>query len=387
MGARTYDVIIIGGGIVGISAAYWLAKKGAGRIALLERDIMLGNGSTCKSAGGIRAQFSSAINIQIQKEAVELYANFKERIGGDPEFLQHGYLFMATNAKQMEGFQKNIELQRRFGLDVRALTTEQVGKIAPYVNLDGIVGGAFSPSDGYADPHGAIQGFWDRCKEMGVEIHFQTEVTGLKRAGDRLTTAETPVGDFTADLFINGAGAWCGALGKMVGVKLPVEPVRRMLFVTKPMPTETSGIRSDMPMTIDMGSGVYFRRESGGILFGLANKDEPAGFDTTIDWDFFEVMIEAAVNRIPVMGEAEILRGWAGLYDTSPDEHAVIGKIPGFSNFYLISGFSGHGFMQAPIATRLVAEWIVDGRPSIDIEPLRIERFEQGQLLVESNII
>lgn len=387
MATRRFDFVIVGGGIVGISAAYWLAKKRAGTVALLERDIMLGNGSTCKSAGGIRAQFSSDINIRIMKQAVDFYASFEEQIGGEPEFYQYGYLFMATTDAQMENFRRQLELQHRYGVPSREVSRDDIHEIAPYVSLDGIVGGTFSPSDGYADPHGAIQGLWDRCKEMGVTILFQTEVTGLKRDGDRLTAAVTPAGDVEGGTFINAAGAWCGELGRWVGVELPVAPVRRMLFVTKPMPPETSGIRADMPMTIDMGSGVYFRRESGGVLFGLANTKEPPGYDMTIDWNFFEVMIDAAMKRVPVMAEAEILRGWSGLYDTSPDEHAVLGLIPGFSNFWLISGFSGHGFMQAPIAARLVVEKMVDGAASIDIHPLRIERFAEGRPLHETNII
>jgi sarcosine oxidase subunit beta len=387
MGSRAYDVVIIGGGIVGISAAYWLAQRRAGTIALLERDLMLGAGSTGRSAGGIRAQFSSPINIAIQKEAVRFYASFKDEIGGDPEFHQYGYLFLAASEQQMENFRRNVALQRAHGIDVHEVDTGEIARIAPYVNLEGIVGGTFSPTDGYADPHGAIQGLAECCKRMGVEVLFQSEVTALRRSGDRVTAAVTASGEIEGGTFINAAGAWCGPVGRMAGAELPVQPVRRMLFVTKPMTPADSGIRADMPMTVDMGSGVYFRRESGGILFGLANAREAPGYDTTIDWNFFEVMIEAAMKRVPAMEQAEVLRGWAGLYDTSPDEHAVLGRIPGFSNFWIISGFSGHGFMQGPIAARLVAEQIVDGRSSIDIRPLRPERFAEGEPLHEANII
>ncbi len=384
---KEFEFVICGGGIVGISMAYWLAKRGAKSIALLERDIMLGNGSTCKSAGGIRAQFSTEVNIKIQQEAIKIYENFKREIGGDPEFHQSGYLFMMKSEQWMKTFKKSVELQRRLGLPVRELTPSEIKEIAPYVNTEDLIYGTYCHKDGYADPHGAIQGFWDRCKEMGVNIIMETEVAQVKRNGDVINSFITNKGEFGGGIFINCAGAWSGELGKMAGGEIPVFPLKRMLFITKPIQPSKDGFSADIPMTIDMDTGVYFRRESGGLLLGMEDDSEVVSFDTTLNWDFLNVLIEAAVHRAPKLGECEIMRGWGGLYDMSPDRSAVIGLVPGFKNFYVISGFSGHGFMQGPAATKLVSELIMDGKPSVDITPLRVDRFKDGQLVYELNVI
>jgi len=377
------DIVIIGGGIVGIATAYYLAKKGVKNITLLERDIMLGNGSTSRSAGGIRQQFSSDINIKLMMAGVKLYEKFDKEVGGHAEFNQFGYLFLAVTPEEVKAFKRNVALQMANGLDVKELSKGEISMKAPYLNIEDVAYGTFCQTDGYADPHGAIQGYWNRCKELGVKILFQTEVKGFKKTGNHLLTVLTNNGEIQASTFINCGGAWSGIIGEMAGADIPVKPYRRMIFITKPF---KEAIPVDMPLVVDFHSGVYMRRESGGILMGLADKNEPSSFNTNIDWSFLEVIIEKAMHRIPILAEAEIMRGWAGLYDTSPDDHALIGKVPNFTNFYVASGFSGHGFMQGPISAKLLAELIVDGNPSIDIHQLRVERFKEGELLHEANV-
>jgi len=387
MGTQRGEVVIIGGGIVGISMAYWLAKKGVSPIYLLERDIMLGTGSTERSAGGIRAQFSAEINVRLMIEGIRFYEGFKREIGGEPEFVQAGYLFLVKTEAMKRDFQRNVKLQRSLGMDVRELSPAEIAKLAPYVHTDDLVYGTFCQTDGFADPHGVIQGLWDRCKEMGVRICFKSGVRSIRRQGDRILSVKTDDAEYEAGVFVNAAGAWSGELARLADAEVPVEPVRRMLFITKPFPAGEHGIPGTIPMTIDMETGFYMRRESGGLMLGMEDDDEPPGFNTTLTWEWLEVLLEKALPRVPALEPLEIMRGWAGLYDQSPDHSAVLGLIPGLRNFYVVSGFSGHGFMQGPIASKMVAEQIVDGRASIDITPLRVGRFKESQPVHEANVI
>jgi sarcosine oxidase subunit beta len=386
MDSHTFDVVIVGAGIVGTSMAYWLKRKGVDSIAVLERGIGPAVESTGKSAGGIRAQFSAEINILLQLEAVKFYENFEREIGGHIDFVQAGYLFLVSDEPRKRDFERNVALQRRLGLNVEELTPEQIKTRAPYVSVDGLVYGTYCPTDGYADPAGAAQALCAWGRERGVRYFFQNEVRGVKTRGDGVTAIVTPQGEFSGRLFVNAAGAWSNELAKMAGSQVPVFPLKRMIFITKPFPPSES-VPKVIPLTIDMETGFYLRRESGGLLFGMEDEREGPGFDQTLQWEWLEAMIEKALPRFPLMGLCEVMRGWAGLYDQSPDCSAVLGRIPGFKNFFVVSGFSGHGFMQAPIASRSVAELMVDGKSSIDIAPLRCERFAENQPVREANVI
>jgi sarcosine oxidase subunit beta len=385
MDRHKYDVVIVGAGIVGTCMAYWLSKKGVRSIAVLERGIGPGNESTGKSAGGIRAQFSNEINIRMQIEAVKFYERFEKEIGGHIDFIQSGYLFMVTSEELKRSFEKNVELQRKLGLPVEGLTPAQVRARAPYVNVEDVLYGTFCPTDGYADPTGAAQALWTWTRERGIKYFFETEVRGVDAGGGLVRAVRTDRGSFEGSLFMNAAGAWSNELAKMAGTEVPVYPLRRMLFITKPIPEDV--IPPVIPMTIDMDTGFYCRRESGGLLLGMEDDSEPPGFNLTLQWEWLETLIEKALPRIPALAQADIMRGWAGLYDQSPDHSAVLGRIPDFSNFFIASGFSGHGFMQAPVATKLVSELMVEGKASMDISSLRCERFKENQLVHEANVI
>lgn len=381
------EVVIIGGGIVGLSAAYWLARMGVKPIHLLERDALLGNGSTQRCAGGIRAQFSAEINVRLMIENVRFYERFKEEIGGEPEFVQAGYLFLVSGEDLQARFQENVRLQSELGLRVREFTPEQIAERWPYIRTDDLVYGTFCSTDGYADPHGVIQGLWNRCRDLGVRIHLNSGVRSLERRGNRIVGACTSDCEFRGRYFFNAAGAWSNEVARLAGTEVPVQPVRRMLFITKPFPPGEYGIPGTIPMTIDMDSGFYMRRESGGLLLGMEDDSEPPGFDTTLRWEWLETLLEAGLRRVPALEHCEIMRGWGGLYDQSPDHSAVLGRIPPFENFYIASGFSGHGFMQGPIAAKTVCELMIHGKPSLDITPLRVERFKEGQPVHEANVI
>jgi len=251
------------------------------------------------------------------------------------------------------------------------------------VNLDGVLGGTFCATDGLGDPHMITQGYEAKARALGASFRFGVTVTGMRVEGDRVVGVRTDKGDIDAAVVVNAAGAHAAAIAAWAGVDLPVAPYRRHCFTTKPL----AFVDEKLPMIVDMKTGVYMHRESGGLLLGLADKDEPSSFDTSVNWDFLEKVVEGAVARVPALEEAEIAHGWAGLYETTPDHNSVLGPPAAVRGFMLANGFSGHGFMQAPAVGKIIAEWIVDGHPGIDVSGLRLERFAEQAAAPEVNVI
>ncbi len=372
------EVAVIGGGIVGASIAYHLAKKGLTDVTVLERETDLGLGSTSKAAGGIRAQFASEINIELSRISIEHFERFPEEMGVEVVFHQVGYLWLATKEEEMTVFRRNVETQRKLGLDVQILSPEEIGKMAPYTRTRDLVGGTFHAKDGYAPPADYIQGYGKRARELGVSILFQSEVTGIL-PGEGVQTKD---GFIRAKHIICAAGAWSGKVGEMAGVEFPIQAVRRQCFVTQPI-----DLPHPIPMIVDFTSGIYLHSESGGLLIGKADKDEPPSYNETVDYRFLERIAELAMFRVPCLTEAEIKTGWGGLYGVTPDHHPIVGPIPEAPGLWCAAGFSGHGVMHAPATGQLLAEWIVDGRPSLDLAPLRHSRFREGALNQETHVI
>lgn len=379
----TAPVVIIGAGCIGAAIAYHLGRRGVRDVVVLEREPVSGAGSTGKCAGGIRQQFSTELNVRISELSVRHYERFETEMGSGPVFFPVGYLFLLSDEARWAAFQAQAAMQRGLGLPVQTLTPEGAGALVPQLDLDGVLGATFCSTDGLGNPHEITQAFEAQARALGARFRFGVEATGLLRDGRRVTGVQTSEGDIVTPLVVNAAGAWAAAVAAWAGVDLPVLPYRRHCFVTKPM----AWIDERLPMVVDMKSGVYMHRESGGLLLGLADRDESPGFDTSTNWDFLERVVEPAMERIPALAEAEVAHGWAGLYETTPDHNAVLGPAEGVSGLMLANGFSGHGFMQAPGIGQLMAEWIVDGRPSLDLTPLRLERFRDARTVVESNVI
>lgn len=381
--AEKADVVIIGGGAVGASIAYHLAQKGCRDVVVVER-YLLGSGSTGKSVGGIRQQFSTEINIRLSQESVKFFERFQEETGVDPEFHRVGYLFLATTPAEMEAFSRNVSLQRRLGVPMEVLTPEQAREMVPALNISDVLGATYGPADGYAGVHEVTQGFARRARQLGVRIYEGREVTGIGVNGGRVQAVETAQGPIATPIVVNAAGAWSGQVARMVGLDLPVQPYRRMVFVTEPFPA----IPSPIPLTIEFRRGLYFRHEGPGILMGMADPDEPSSFNTEVNWDFLPRLVQAAVERMPILEAARIKTGWAGLYEVTPDAHPILGPVPALQGFIVATGFSGHGFMHSPATGKLIAELIVDGRATtIDISPLGYERFARGELVRESRVV
>lgn len=377
MADQRFGVIIIGAGIVGASIAYHLARMGRTDVAVLEKEAAAGMGSTAKAAGGIRAQFSSPINIELSRLSIEQFERFPQTMGVPVEFTQAGYLWLATTPDHLRLFEANAALQRRHGLAIELLDRKGVEKKAPYVRSDDLLGGVFHARDGYASPADYVMGYHKKAKELGVTFLFGEEVAG--REG---RTIRTRSGSFAAEHVVIAAGAYSGRLGEQLGFDIPVKPVRRQCFVTEPM----AEFPHPIPMTVDYGTGVYLHTESGGLLIGKADKDEPPSFNENVDYGFLEKVAELAMARVPALENARIRTGWGGLYEVTPDHHPVIGPV-GEPGWWVACGFSGHGVMHAPATGMLVAELLVNGRSSLDLSCLRLSRFKDGQPIVETNVI
>jgi sarcosine oxidase subunit beta len=375
--AETADIVIIGAGIIGCSLAYHLILQGASRVVVLEKDLIC-SGSTGKSAGGIRQQFATELNIRLSLESIKMFHRMPEELGVDPGFRQVGYVFMASTPAELSLFRTNAELQQRFGIPVQIISTDEIHRLVPYVRLDDILGAAYCPTDGYAAPYEVTMGYAAMARRRGVAIREQCAVTRVLRGGNGVFGVETATGPIHAPVVVNAAGPSAGLVGQMAGMDVPVKPYRRQIFTTLPVPE----FSSEPPLMIDYHRNWYFRGELGGCLFS-GPKDEESTFNTNVDWEHVAESVERAVGRVPILAEAEIHRGWAGLYEISPDNNAILGAVPDLPGFFVAGGHSGHGFMHGPITGKLMAELILSGHPSLDISPLSIERFRTGRAMLE----
>lgn len=375
---KTADAVIIGGGVIGVSIAYHLALKKAGKIVLLEKG-QLGEGSTSRCAGGIRVQFSTEINIRFSLEAIKTFESFEEEFGVNPEFKRIGYLFLATTPVEMKIFKENIGLQKKFAIPVELLDPDEIRKRWPYLRIDDVLGGTFCHLDGYAGPSEVLSGFVRGAKKTGAKIYEGIEATGIFLRGDRVSGVRTRDGEISTPVIVNAGGPFAASVGEMAGVKVPVKPLRRQIFVTAPFHLTDQTI----PLTIDFHRGWYFRKEVDGLLLSGPLDHEPS-FNLGVDYEAMAEAAENAMYRVPELEKARIARGWAGLYEISPDNHAILGPFPGLEGFILANGFSGHGFQHSPAVGKVIAEFIVEGRAkTIDLSALSVERFEKGELILE----
>ncbi len=375
---KTADVVIIGGGIIGVSIAYHLALKKAGKILLLEKG-QLGEGATSRCVGGIRTQFSTEINILFSLESIKTFERFEEEFGINPEFRRIGYLFLATTELEIEIFKANVKLQRKFGIPVELLNPDEIKARWPYLRADDILGGTFCAWDGYAGPSEVLSGFVSGAKRAGVRIYEGSEVVGVSITNGRIKGVKTRLEEISTPIVVNAGGPFASSIGEMAGVKIPVKPLRRQVFVTAPFHLTDQTI----PLTIDFHRGWYFRQEINGFLLSGPLDSEPS-FNLNIDYEAKAEASENAMYRVPGLEKARIARGWAGLYEISPDNHAILGKVPEVEDLILANGFSGHGFQHSPAVGKVIAELITGGKAkTIDINPLSIERFKKGELILE----
>ena len=384
MADLTCDIAIVGAGIIGTSIAWHLAKAGCTSVAVLEREPNPGMGSTAKAAGGIRAQFESRINVELSALSIPAFERFPKELGSDVVFNQAGYLWMTNRAADMKAFEANVKQQRGFGLDVKLIDRREIERLAPYVRSDDLVGGTFHAKDGYAPPADFVMGYFKESKRMGVKYFTDSPVTGAAVKDRRVVALRTPSGELRAERVVIAAGDWSKAIGAMIGVEIPIEPVRRQCLVTHPI---REGMKHPIPMTIDYATGIYMHSESGGVLIGLADKNEPPSFNENADPDFIAKIVELAMARVPLLESSSILTQWGGLYEVTPDHHPIISNVPPLQNVTLAAGFSGHGVMHAPATGQVVAEMLLGKKTTLDLSSLRFTRFREGCMIHESHVI
>jgi heterotetrameric sarcosine oxidase beta subunit len=372
---RSADVVIVGGGCMGASVAYHLSRAGVTNVALIERESQLGTGSTGRNAGGVRHQFSHDANIQLSIESIRLFERFEDEVGFPADLHQDGYLFLLSSERSVETFKANVERQRRHGIDVRFLSAEDAARLAPGIDVDGVLAATFCQRDGIADPNGVTMGFARAAQRAGAEIVRETEVTGIRVDRGRVAGVETSRGSIDAPVVVNAAGPHARAVGRMAGVEVPVDPFRRHIFIAS---AGTGTVPSSRIMVIDFETTFYFHREGPGILFGMGDPDESPTFDMTVQWDFLPKVVEVATRRLPALHDAAVSHAWAGLYEMTPDANPLIGKCGGIEGFYVIAGFSGHGFQHSPAAGRILADLIAGRDPGSDLSPFAPDRFAAG---------
>jgi sarcosine oxidase, subunit beta len=384
---ETVDVVIIGSGIVGSSVAYHLAEAGCTDVLVLEREAHQGKGSTGKSMGGVRAQFSTPVNIQMSMYSIDFFASFDEVVGYPADYRAHGYLFCATDQRHLNYLETNRKQQIALGLNnVEMVSRDDISKFVPQLRVDDVLGGTYCPTDGFVDPHSVMMGFMLKARERGVRLWLDSPVMGIDVENGQVTGVLTTRGRVATRVIVNAAGPWAAEVARMAGVELPVQPLRRQLVPTEPF----DKLPKRFPMVIDMSTGFHFRREGAGILLAWNDPSETPGFKTEFDPTFIEKILTRAADRVPCLAEAEVnpRRSWAGLYEMTPDHHAIIGAAPEARGLYFANGFSGHGVMHSPASGRITAELVLRGHSDlIDATQLGVERFSEGRLLRETAVL
>jgi sarcosine oxidase, subunit beta len=375
------DVVIIGGGVIGASAAFHLAEAGL-RPVLVERGELAG-GSTSRAAGGVRAQFSDALNIQIAQRSLGAFRDFGQRPGWEIDFKQVGYLFVLSRASDVEVFERSIALQNEYGVPSRMISPREARELCPLLAGDDILAAAFSAEDGHATPESVVQGYATAARSLGAHLRVGCEVIGIETSGGAVNGVVTTHGFIRTNTVICAAGAWSRSCGEMVGVDLPVTPLRRQILFTEPM----KDLPDHLPMTIDFASSFYFHREGPGLLLGMSDPNEVPGFFLEMSDDWIPALLEVATRRAPRVADAGIKGGWAGLYEVTPDHNAIIGEVAGVSRFLYATGFSGHGFLQGPAVGEILRDMVLDRPTFVDIAPLSVDRFHDAALRPEFNVV
>ena len=368
---------------MGASIAYHLAKAGQRDVVLLERAAFFGQGATQAAAGGIRYQFSTEINIRLSQHSLPMLEAFEDETG-QPIGLRHcGYLFLLTRDQDVAAFQAIVSLQHRLGVPTEWMKSDEIRRRLPLMQLDDVLCGTWHAQDGLADPNSVVQGYVSAARRLGARLYTDVEVTAIETRDSTIAAVVTNAGRIETQIVVNAAGPWAAEIGRMVGLNLPIIPIRRQWLTTTPLPP----VPHDFPFVIDFARSLYFHREGEGLLVGMSNPDQTPGFDTRVDRNWELVTLEAAAQRLPLLEAAGVVSRVAGLYEVTPDAHPILGRTP-VPGFYVCAGFSGHGFMHGPICGKLLAEEIIHGRATtLDVAALRLDRFVAASSASEYNVV
>jgi sarcosine oxidase subunit beta len=380
---KTADMVIIGGGVMGASTAYYLAERGVKNVILLEKEELFGQGATGRCAGGVRYQFATEVNIKLSLESLPILETFEERFGQVIDYKQVGYLFLLTNPESVNQFQENLRLQQSLGVNTEWLSGADVRSWLPMMVLDDVIAATNHKKDGVVDPNGVVMGYINSAKRLGAQAFNNVEVISIQVDSDRVVSVDTNQGKISTPIIINTAGPWAGLIGEMVGLSIPIRPLRRQWLTTTPLPD----LPDDFPFLIDFSKSLYFHPEGEGLLTGMSNPDEEYGFNQNIDPDWELFHIQTAIERLPLLTKAGLSSHLAGLYEVTPDAHPIISSTS-IDGFFLLGGFSGHGFMHGPAAGICMSEIILDGAAStVDVSMLDLDRFDENRLIYEYNVV
>jgi len=374
---KSAEVVIIGGGISGLSTAYNLANMGCKNVVLLEKESLY-SGATGRCAAGVRQQFGLEANLRLAMGAYKTLSHLNELLDyeRDIEFKQGGYLWMLTTDEGVEQAKKNIQLQHNFGIESQLITPKEAQEIVPYLNIEGIKACTFHQKDGHANPFQVSQAYAEAAKRLGVEMNTFTEVIDIKVENNHIAEVVTDKGRIATNKVLNAAGGFAKYIGEMVGIKLPLKPERHQILATEPVEPLLG------PMVLS--TNVYCTQEpNGSFLMGYGDPNEPEGVDVSSNWKFMEETAKRICRILPILSNLKIVRHWAGTYAMTPDAAPILGSVPEVGGFYLAVGFSGHGFMLGPITGVLMAEHILGKETSIPIEKFDVERFKRGELMAE----
>lgn len=378
----TADVVIVGGGVIGLSTAYHLARAGVDRVVLLERD-SFGSGSTCKAAGGVRANFSDEVNVALGLRSLETFERFSVEFDQEIDLHQTGYLFLIDNEDDLQVFRANADLHRSMGIESHLIDPDEAKQLSPLISSDDLIGALYTARDGHCTPESVVLGYTRAARRAGATLVSGCEVTDITTAGDRILGVRTPAGFIATEHVICAAGAWSRGLGTMVGVDLPVTPLRRQIVCTEPI----ADLPVDLPFTIDFASSMYFHREGRGLLLGMPERTDSSSFDLTRTTEWLGDLAEAIAHRMPCLDDVGLAQGWAGLYEMTPDHNALIGRSRQIPGFWYATGFSGHGFLMGPAVGEVLRDLYLGQTPFVDVSGLSADRFAGNDVRPEVNIV
>jgi len=380
-------VVVIGGGIMGTSIAFHLAEAGVSDILLLEQSD-LGSGSTCKAAGGVRAQFSDPVNIALGLRGLDAFEDFPNRPGQEIDLHQPGYLFLLTDLDQVAVYEQSVAVQNAMGVPSRIISAEEAKVLAPAIDITGVLAAAYHQRDGYCSPESVVLGYASGARRYGATVRTGVTVTGIDVVDGTITAVRTDQGAVRTSTVVCAAGAWSQTVGAMAGVDLPVIPLRRQILITEPLDDAIRALMPEsMPVTIDAASTFYFHREGPGVLLGMSYQAEQPGFREDYSEEWLPDLVAAMEARCPTLLDVGVAHRWTGMYEVTPDHNALVGESTTVSRFLYATGFSGHGFLQGPAIGEVMRDVYLGVEPVIDVAPFTAERFAEGGLRGEVNIV
>lgn len=381
---KTFDVVIIGGGISGLSIAFHLAREGVKNIAVIEKSF-LGSGATGRCGAGIRMQWGTELNCLLSKYSCEFFENAQEIFHNDIdiEFEQGGYLIAAGTDAEVEQFRRNVSLQHSLGIESVFLSPEEAGEIMPHLDISKIKAATFCQRDGHLNPFRTTEAFAEASRALGVTIYEYTEVCEILRDGAKVAGVRTDKGDISAPVVVNAAGGYSRLISEMAGSDLPVFSRRHQIMVTEPVEPMQD------PMFMGFSLNIYIQQvPHGSFIMGRSDDSEPRDLRLTSSWQFLEKMSKTCTTLMPRLGRLKVVRQWAGLYNMTADAQPIYDEDPELSGFYIAAGFSGHGFMLAPVTGHVIAKQILGEEADIDVTCLNVSRFKDGGLLpTESSVV